>query len=93
MVAVRATLQTATVMQTVTCLRIAAVMFQVTVRSKVYLLLLHCNSNKNISLVTAGYIHIIIIIVYTGHFNVIFNRIHRIHNDYKQKLYSSNRHQ
>ena len=70
--AVGATLQTATVMQTVTCLRIAAVMFQVTVRSKVYLLLLHCNSNKNISLVTAGYVHIIIIIVYTGHFNVIF---------------------
>ena len=33
--AVRAALQTATVMQTVTCLKIAAVMFQVTVRSEV----------------------------------------------------------
>ena len=35
MAAVRAALQTATVTQTVTCLKIAAAMFQVTVKSKV----------------------------------------------------------
>ena len=33
--AVRAALQTATVMQTVTCLKIVAVMFQMTVKNKV----------------------------------------------------------